>query len=41
MTVTCVTRWHHTVKHVDTTTHTFHQVFRFTDAHQITWLVFR
>ena len=41
MTITGISRWHHTVKHIDTATHAFNQIFWFTDAHQVTRFICR
>ena len=41
VTITGIACWHNAVKHIDTATHAFHQIFRFADAHQVTRFVRR
>ena len=41
MTISGVAGWHYAVKHIDTTTYAFNQVFWFTNAHQVTRFVCR
>ncbi|MCY1180296.1 hypothetical protein D9M73_207280 [compost metagenome] len=36
MTVSRITGWHYTVEHIDTAAHRFNDIFRFTNAHQVT-----
>lgn len=41
MTITGISRWHHAVKHIDTATYAFNQIFWFADAHQVTRFICR
>ncbi len=41
MSVTGVAGWHHAVKHIDTATNAFNQIFWFADAHQVARFISR